>query len=184
MTNPVCQGVSGRRMIRRLFIVPLMSVMSAVVLFAACASIERLTVSEYAEFCADGVASARSLIEPESVTWGDLIRLGEPSLERLRAVEPPGELAEFHRASIKTLDFVVGVAEEHPAEEPANPLAFGSTPFALRLNCRARSTRWNRRLRRRCGRPAACRATHHRSGSRRMISRPIGPSTNPSSPPS
>lgn len=112
-------------MIRRLFIVPLMSVMSAVVVFAACASIERLTVSEYAEFCADGVASARSLIEPESVTWGNLIRLGEPSLERLRAVEPPGELSEFHRASIKTLAFVVGVAEEHPAEEPANPLAFG-----------------------------------------------------------
>ena len=91
------------------------------VLFAACASIERLTVSEYAEFCADGVASARTLIEPESVTWGDLIRLGEPSLERLRAVEPPGELAEFHRASIKTLDFVVGVAEEHPAEEACQP---------------------------------------------------------------
>lgn len=109
-------------MIRTLFIVPLLG---AAIVAAACASTERLTVSEYATFCADGVASARTLIEPESVTWGDLVRLGEPSLERLRSVEPPDELAEFHRASIKTLDFVVGVAAEQPAEEIANPLAFG-----------------------------------------------------------
>ncbi|MCY3570504.1 MAG: hypothetical protein OXH19_04090 [Chloroflexi bacterium] len=112
-------------MIRSLFIVFIVPLLGAAIVAAACASNERLTVSEYAEFCADGIASARTLIEPESVTWGDLVRLGAPSLQRLRAEEPPDELAEFHRASIKTLDFVVGVAEEQPAEELANPLAFG-----------------------------------------------------------
>ena len=80
---------------------------------------------EYAEFCADGIASAVDVIEPETVTWGDLLELAEPSLARLRSVEPPEVLGEFHRVSIKTLDFVVGVAEERPAEERANPLAFG-----------------------------------------------------------
>lgn len=90
-----------------------------------CASADRLTLDQYAVFCADGIASAQTLIEPESATWGDLIELGEPSLERLRLVEPPDELGEFHRASIKVLDFVVGVARDQPAEELANPLAFG-----------------------------------------------------------
>ena len=122
MTNRVCQGVSGQRVIRTLFLVPLVGV---AILVAACASSQRLSVSEYADVCADGVASARTLIEPESVTWSDLVRLGEPSLRRLRAVEPPDELAEFHRVSIKTLDFVVGVAQDQPAAELANPLAFG-----------------------------------------------------------
>ena len=112
-------------MTRSLFIVFIVPLMGVGILVAACASSERLSVSEYAEFCADGIASARTLIEPESVTWGDLFRLGEPSLQRLRAVEPPDELAEFHRASIKTLDFVGGVAAEQPAEELANPLAIG-----------------------------------------------------------
>ncbi|MDE2746403.1 MAG: hypothetical protein OXI41_10545 [Chloroflexota bacterium] len=101
------------------------SLLGIALLGPACASADRLTVAEYADLCADGIASARNLIEPESVTWGDLIRLGEPSLERLRSVEPPEALAEFHSASIRTLDFVIGVAEEQPAEETANPLAFG-----------------------------------------------------------
>lgn len=112
-------------MTRSLFIVFIVPLMGVGILVAACASSERLSVSEYAEFCASGIASARTLIEPESVTWGDLVSLGAPSLQRLRAVEPPDELAEFHRASIKTLDFVVGVAAEQPPEETANPLAFG-----------------------------------------------------------
>ncbi len=97
----------------------------AALLVVSCASSERLTLEEYAVFCADGIASAQTLIEPESVTWGDLIELGEPSLERLRSVEPPDELGEFHRASIKVFDLVVGVAKEQPAEGLANPLAFG-----------------------------------------------------------
>jgi len=101
------------------------SLLGIVLLGPACASADRLTIAEYADLCADGIASARNLIEPESVTWGDLIRLGEPALERLRSVEPPEALAEFHRASIRTLDFVIDVAEEQPTEVTANPLAFG-----------------------------------------------------------
>ncbi len=97
----------------------------AALLTLGCASTERLTLEEYAVFCADGIASAEELTEPQSTTWGDLLELAEPSLERLRSVEPPEVLAEFHRASIRTLDFVVGVAEEQPSEEVANPLAFG-----------------------------------------------------------
>lgn len=103
----------------------LTSLMLIALLVLSCGSTERLTLDEYAAFCADGIASAGTLIEPESVTWGDLLSLGESSLERLRSVGPPEELADFHRASIKTLDFVVGVAGEQPAEEVANPLAFG-----------------------------------------------------------
>ena len=99
--------------------------MSAVALLVACGGSDRLTLERYAEFCAGGIASAEELIEPESVTWGDLLDLGETSLERLRSVEPPEALADFHRASIKTLDFVVGVATEQPSDELANPLAFG-----------------------------------------------------------
>lgn len=91
----------------------------------ACGGTERLTLDQYAQFCAGGIASAAELIEPDQVTWGDLVEIGEPSIERLRSVEPPDELATFHRASLRTLTFVVGVAEEQPAEEIANPLAFG-----------------------------------------------------------
>ena len=101
------------------------SIVFAGLLAAGCGGGERLTVEEYAAFCADGIGSAETLIDPESVTWGELIDVGEPSLERLRSVEPPEELAEFHRASIKVLDLVVGVAMEQPADEFANPLAFG-----------------------------------------------------------
>jgi len=85
----------------------------------------RLNLAEYAAFCAENITSAQTLIEPESIVWGDLLSLAEPSLERLRSVEPPEQLDEFHRASIRALDFVVGVALEQPADEVANPLVFG-----------------------------------------------------------
>ena len=101
------------------------SLLFAALLILGCGSSERLTLEQYADFCADGIASAEQLIEPESVTWGDLLELGEPSLERLRSVEPPEVLADFHRASVRTLDFVVGVASEQPRDEIANPLVFG-----------------------------------------------------------
>lgn len=101
------------------------SLILGALLILGCASSERLTVEEYAEFCADGIGSAEQLIEPESVTWGDLLELAEPSLERMRSIEPPEVLSEFHRASVRTLDFVVGVASEQPFEEIANPLVFG-----------------------------------------------------------
>ncbi len=91
----------------------------------ACGTDERLTLDEYAQFCADGVATTRSLIEPDSLTWGELQELGESSAEQLRAVKPPNVLSDFHRASLKTMDFVVGVASEQSSEELANPLAFG-----------------------------------------------------------
>ncbi|MDE2967992.1 MAG: hypothetical protein OXS30_10990 [Chloroflexota bacterium] len=101
------------------------ALLGAALLGLACGSTERLTVAEYAEFCADGIASASELIEPETFTWADLLGLAAPSLARLRSVEPPEVLGQFHRLSIKTLDFVVGVAEEQPPDERANPLAFG-----------------------------------------------------------
>lgn len=94
-------------------------------LAAACGSGDRLTVEQYADFCAAGVASAAELIEPENTTWGDLVEIGEPSIERLRSVNPPDQLATFHRISLKTLEFVVEEARDHPPEERANPLAFG-----------------------------------------------------------
>ena len=97
----------------------------ALLVIPACGGGERLTLEEYASFCAGGVASATELIEPENVTWGDLVEVGEPSIARLRSVEPPEDLAVFHRVSLKALDLVVEVAREHPAEELANPLAFG-----------------------------------------------------------
>lgn len=94
-------------------------------LAAACGSGDRLTVEQYADFCAAGVASATELIEPENTTWGDLVQIAEPSIERLRSINPPDQLATFHRVSLKTLEFVVEEAREHPPEERANPLAFG-----------------------------------------------------------
>lgn len=94
-------------------------------LAAACGGGDRLTVEEYAAFCAEGIASAAELIEPEHVTWGDIVEVGEPSIERLSSIEPPDELATFHRVSLKTLEFVVAESREHPQEELANPLAFG-----------------------------------------------------------
>ena len=91
----------------------------------ACGSDERLTLEQYAEFCADSVASTQSLIQPESLTWSDLRELGESSAEQLRAVDPPEVLGDFHRASLKAMDFVVGVATEQPPDDVANPLTFG-----------------------------------------------------------
>ena len=91
----------------------------------ACGTDDRLTLDQYAQFCADGVATTRSLIEPDSLTWGELQALGESSAQQLRAANPPEILSDFHRASLKTMDLVVGVASEQPAEEVANPLAFG-----------------------------------------------------------
>ena len=91
----------------------------------ACGSNKRLTLEQYANFCADGLASTQSLIQPESLTWGDLRELGESSWQQLRAVNPPEVLGDFHRASLKAMDFVVGVATEQPPDDVANPLAFG-----------------------------------------------------------
>lgn len=91
----------------------------------ACSSGERLTVEQYAEFCAGGVASVTDLIEPDRVTWGDLARLGERSGEQLRSVSPPEALADFHRASLKAVDHVSDTAADQPPDQPANPLAFG-----------------------------------------------------------
>jgi hypothetical protein len=111
-------------------------VIASVCLTWGCAQTERLTVQQYADFCAAGIASAQQLIEPDSVTWEDLINLAEPSLERLRSVEPPEALGDFHRASIKTLDFVATVARGQPSEELANPLAFGLNAIRIATQLR------------------------------------------------
>ncbi|MCY3920795.1 MAG: hypothetical protein OXG27_00165, partial [Chloroflexi bacterium] len=97
-----------RRSLTLLALLPLLA--------TACGPSDRLTVDEYAEFCAAGIASAAELIEPENTTWGDLVQLGEPSIERLRNVNPPEQLATFHRVSLKTLEFVVEEARKHPPE--------------------------------------------------------------------
>ena len=106
------------------------------VLVAACGGGERLSVEEYARFCAGGIASAAELIEPDNVTWGDIVEIGTPSIERLRSVEAPDELATFHRVSLKTLEFVVGEARDHPPEELANPLALGLSAVRIATQLR------------------------------------------------
>lgn len=116
---PICVNLMSK-----LTAVPIVALISVIVLIA-CASEDRLTLDEYAQFCSGGIASAADLIDPESVTWGDLVEIGGESADSLREVQPPAELSEFHRASLKTLDFVVDVAKQHPAEEIANPLEFG-----------------------------------------------------------
>ena len=103
---------------------------------AACGGGERLTIEQYADWCAGGVASAASLIDPERVTWGDLRDLATDSASELRGVNPPRELSEFHRLSLKTLDFVADVAGEQEAEELANPLAFGLEAIAIATQLR------------------------------------------------
>ena len=105
---------------------PVLLILAVVpILAAACGGGDRLTVEEYAEFCAGGIGRAIELIEPDNVTWGGIVEIGMPAIERVREVMPPDELERFHRASLKTLDFVVGVAKDHPPDEQANPLAFG-----------------------------------------------------------
>ncbi len=90
----------------------------------ACGGDASLSVSEYAEFCADGIAAA-SLIEPERIVWSDLEALASRSARALREINPPPELSEFHRASLKAFDFVAGAAREQPPDALANPLALG-----------------------------------------------------------
>lgn len=99
--------------------------MLAILAATACGTEDRLTVAEYAQICAAGIASAASLIEPDRVTWGELRDLAADSAETMRSVNPPEELSEFHRMSLKTLDFVADVADEQDREALANPLAFG-----------------------------------------------------------
>lgn len=96
------------------------------ILAAACGGGDRLTVEQYADFlCTANIATASDLIDPDNITWGDIVQLGEPSIERLRSTNPPEELATFHRITLKALEFVVEEAAQHPPEELANPLAFG-----------------------------------------------------------
>ena len=95
------------------------------ILLSGCADEERLTLSEYAEFCAAGIASASSLIEPDSVTWGELDALASESAATLRPVIPPAELSKFHRASLTALNFVAEVASDQDPDAVANPLVFG-----------------------------------------------------------
>ena len=106
-------------------ITALASALAAAVVALSCASGERLTIDQYAEVCADGIASAQTLIEPESITWGELASVALRSAELMRDVEPPAELSEFHRATRKTLDFVADVAGDQSPDELANPLVFG-----------------------------------------------------------
>lgn len=97
----------------------------AILAATACGNGDRLSVAEYARICAAGIASAASLIEPDRVTWGELHDLASQSAETMRGVNPPDELSAFHRASLKTLDFVAAVSGEQDKEAQANPLAFG-----------------------------------------------------------
>ena len=96
-----------------------------VVLSAACGADQRVSVERYTEICADGVISATQLIDPEEVSWGAVLEIGEASIERLQAIAPPAALDEFHQASLRTLMFVASVAREQPAGERANPLVLG-----------------------------------------------------------
>ena len=91
----------------------------------SCASADRMTVEQYAKVCADGIASAQTLIDPQSLTWGELASLATRSADVLRELNPPSELSRFHRASRQTFEFVAEVAGDHPPSELANPLAFG-----------------------------------------------------------
>ncbi len=116
-----------------LLLIPLFAVGLTV---TACGGGERLTVEQYADWCAGGVASAASLIDPERVTWGELGELASSSAAELSSVNPPRELSEFHRVSLKTLDFVADVAGEQEAEEFANPLAFGLEAIAIATQLR------------------------------------------------
>lgn len=111
MRNPVRSGLA----------LSLLAMLSTL----ACGSEDRLTVAEYAQICAGGIASAASLIEPDRVTWGELHDLASQSAEIMRGVNPPDELSEFHRTSLKTLDFVADVSGKQDREALANPLAFG-----------------------------------------------------------
>ena len=103
---------------------------------AACGGGERLTLQQYAEWCAGGVTSVTSLIDPERVTWGELHDLAADSAAELRDVNPPRELSEFHRVSLKTLNFITDVAGEQEAEELADPLAFGFEAIAIATQLR------------------------------------------------
>lgn len=116
---------------------PVLSIL-AILAATACGTDDRLTVAEYAQICATGIASAASLIEPDRVTWGELRDLAANSAETMRSVDPPEELSEFHRVSLKTLDFVAEVAGEQDREALANPLAFGLE--AIRIATQLRRT--------------------------------------------
>jgi len=116
--------------------VALLLVLLSAIGLAACGGGERLTLEQYADWCAGGVGSATSLIDPERVTWGELRELASESAEELRAVNPPRELSEFHRVSLKTLDFVTEVAAEQDRDELANPLAFGLEAIAIATQLR------------------------------------------------
>ncbi|MCY3557304.1 MAG: hypothetical protein OXH13_01495 [Chloroflexi bacterium] len=116
--------------------VALMLVVLCAIGLAACGGGERLTLEQYSDWCTGGIASAASLIDPERVTWGELQELASQSAEELRAVNPPRELSEFHRASLKTLDFVAEVAAEQDRDELANPLAFGLEAISIATQLR------------------------------------------------
>ena len=117
-------------------LVALLLIASFAVGLAACGGGDRLTLQQYADWCAGGVGSATSLIDPERVTWGDLRELAADSAAELSRVSPPSELSEFHRVSLKTLNFIADVAGEQEAEELANPLAFGFEAIAIATQLR------------------------------------------------
>ena len=85
-------------------------------LVAACsASAETLTVDEYIAWCG-GMDST----EEDLLTWGDWAKALEPVLDEARAISPPGELRDFHTASLEGIQIIVDLVEAKPADDEAN----------------------------------------------------------------
>ncbi|MCY3568297.1 MAG: hypothetical protein OXH38_06685 [Chloroflexi bacterium] len=86
---------------------------------------EPLSLVEYADVCAESITLADPPLRAEEVTWGFLRESLKSSLEKFRSATPPEVLSDFHRASIKGMEYMLSVSEEHRSDEQANPLALG-----------------------------------------------------------
>ena len=52
--------------------------------------------------------------EEDLLTWGDWAKALEPVLDEARAISPPGELRDFHTASLEGIQIIVDLVEAKP----------------------------------------------------------------------
>lgn len=92
-----------------------------------------VTVDEYVALCGDqeswlteeGGAALEDLMqqfldpstgEEETLTWGAMLRVVDVAITAWRSIEPPDELAEYHRAQVALFTLIAQYAYTQPAE--------------------------------------------------------------------
>ena len=101
----------------RLVIGPLL--LFSIIALTACGSESKtLTVEEYA------AATCDLQVDVEDLTWGEAQTLLTVATERLREINPPAVLEDYHQYSLASVKWLSQIANEQDKDDPMNTHVF------------------------------------------------------------